>query len=127
MKLSDLRAETQTTFKPLASDGEELGIVITGHTFATEEWRTARSKHSVDDDVYVSHSSGLRVGGPLEENELKAVASLVTNIEGIDDWAYSPKAVSDLFTDPAYASIPQQFHAHLKALGNGIKNQKKGP
>lgn len=125
MKLSDLRAETETTFKPLDKDGEELGVIIHGKTLATQEWKAAKTKYSVDDAIYYDHENGMKLGAPLEDNELKAVADLVTNIEGIDDWIYSSEAVTELFLNANYASIPQSWYIHLKTLGNGIKNMSK--
>lgn len=127
MKLSDLRAETETTFTPLDSDGEALDITIHSKTFATAEWKASRTKFSVDDAVYYDHENGMKLGAPLEDNELNAVACLVTNIEGIDDWTFSRENVTEFFLNPAFASIPQQLHQHLKALGNGLKNTSKTP
>lgn len=127
VKLSSIRAAVTTSFEPLDSDGKPLGIIIEGHTLATKEWRDARGEYSVDDAIYLNEGNKMKLGAPLEDNEIKAVASLVTDIKNLDDWTFSKENVFELFLNPEYASIPQQWHIHLKQLGNGLKVQKKKP
>lgn len=127
VKLSNIRAAVSTSFEPKDSDGQPLGIIIEGHTFATKEWKAARSEYSIDDAVYLNQGNKMKLGAPLEDNEIKGVASLVTDIKNLDDWSFSKENVFELFLNPEYASIPQQWHIHLKQLGNGLKVQKKKP
>lgn len=128
MKLSDLRAPITTEFELVDDEGVKLGVIIKGQTLATEKWEEAKSIYSIDDGVYLAENHGkkeLKVGAPLSLDEKKAVAMLVTDIKGLDEFTFSEKAVMDIFTDPAHFGIPAQWYRHLKSLGNGFK--KKSP
>lgn len=123
MNLADLIPETKTTFTPLDKNGDEMPIIIEAHTFNSAEGLEASKKYGVDRSLYQTEK-GIKIGGILKDNEIKALARMTIRIEGIDD-VNTPNEIMQLYLKPELISIPQQLNAHLTALGNGLEMPKE--
>lgn len=120
MKLDSLVKPTTTKMEVLL-DNEPTGVFITGHTPDSAEWRKAQRK------VYgAPKGTNIRIGKRGENNtvqvpadpdaygkRIQLLASVVTNIEGIDGWVYSPEAVLELFSNDGCSYIVEQWENHM--------------
>lgn len=122
MKLIDLSSSSTTSVElkhPVT--GKRIGVVISGYTPDSQEWKQAearivqRKKQSL---IMEKGQQRIELDSDAAEKRRALLAAVVTGITGIDDWKFSHAAVTELFADPLYNWMFEQWAEHLDDRAN---------
>lgn len=130
MKLDDLIIPTTTSMK-VFKDGEDTNIVIHGYTPDSKEWRQAQ-KALLDPTKTPSVQLGKKGKNTMDipndpkayEKRIKLLASVVTNIEGIEGWEFSPQNTLILFMNDGMAWMVEQWEDHMEDRSNFLETSE---
>ena len=143
MKLDALLIPTTTRMEVVDVNGNDTGVFIVGHTPDSKEYRQAQAqivknqpiKRHFDrsGDSYIE----IKVDPKDRERNIMLLASVVTDIEGLDDFETSYANVLELFSRDEFAYVVDQWKDHLddrKNFTNGSaapastgSRSKRGP
>lgn len=139
MKLNDLVIPTTTRMEVLSQyDEAPTGVFITGHTPDSKEWRQAQraiANPNANTSIELGKKGANKIQIPNDpkayEKRIRLLASVVTNIEGLDDFQFSQSAVLDIFMNDGCAYIVDQWETHMEDrkafLEPPEKTAKRGP
>jgi hypothetical protein len=123
MKLTDLASKTETSLELLhPTTQEETGVVISGFTPDSKEWRKAAKKiNGPAQKQYLTiekKASKIELDKDSGEKRKKLLIAVVTDITGIDDFKSSPETINELLDNPAYGWMLEQWGEHLDDRSN---------
>ena len=126
MKLSQMASSDTTELEFVTPDGDKTGVVISGFTPDSKEWKNYQkelTKGNTKLQVYFDKETeerrvDINTDEETREKQLELLAKVVTNITGLDDWEFSPAAVLELFKEPQYSWMFEQWRDHLDSRKN---------
>jgi len=129
VSLADLLEDETTSFTLVAATDNKPAVVINGYTKASRQWRSLASKYGVDNKIQVTPNKTAIVDIGLPLNKLKALAGLVTSIEGLEEpmdasTEAGKKQIKELFINPRARVIAERWNNHLDSLGNELLDGK---
>lgn len=118
MDISNLGLATQTSLELLNPEtNEPTGLTLTGYTNNSKEWRSSVANYLRDTEDY-------------EESYIKVMASTITAFDGNDNWKFTTKAIMELFLNPEFYWVSEQWSEHLstkkKLINKPLKSVKNG-
>ena len=119
MQLNQLASSSTTTLNlkhPMTE--EETGVVISGYTPDSKEWKKFE-KEVLDPNkkqslIIEKGKQRLELDSDGVEKRRKLLVLVITNIEGIDDWKFSEQSVEDLLINSEnHQWMLEQWGEHL--------------
>jgi len=124
VNLKDLESSSKTSLEFLHPITNELvGVKITGFTPDSTEWRAHQRRLSNPNSktsLYIEKGGrqSIDLDSDAAEKKRELLAAVVTSIEGLDNWEFSPENVADLFENPKLAWMVEQWGDHLDERKN---------
>jgi hypothetical protein len=118
MKLSQLASSATTSVElKHPQTGEPTGVVISGHTPDSKEWKDAVKRINgpvaKQNLVIGKGTNHIEIDGSgTREKTTQLLSEMVTGIDGLDDFKYTPEGITKMFENPIYAWIMEQWGSH---------------
>lgn len=118
MKLSNLASPSTTKHQLTHPMMGKIDVFIEGYTPDSEQWRNYDKQLSDPNkktSMYIEKGgkNSIELDNDGIEKRRKLLGMVVTNITGLEGWTFSPENVQQMFKDPQYSWIVDDWGDHL--------------
>lgn len=123
MKLDDLLSKSTTSLELLHfKDEEPTGVIFSGYTPDSKEWKQAARKISGPNKkqflTIEKAGSKIELDKDAADKRVKLLIAITTDISGIDGFKSTPESIEKLLKDPQAAWMLEQWGEHLDDRAN---------